>query len=283
MKDRMDIDYTRFRRLWFFTVAFFVMGLTSGYGQKVPTPKEHFGFAIGDDYHLATYTQTESYFKKLAAASPRANLVDMGLTEEKRHQYMLVVSSPENLKNLGKYKSISQRLARAEGLTDAQARALAKEGKAVVWIDGGLHATETVGAHQLIETAYQIISRQDAETKRILDNVIILMAHANPDGQELVSDWYMREKNDEKKSADFLPRLYQKYIGHDNNRDFFMMNMSESWNIGRQLYVEWIPQIVYNHHQSGPAGTVVACPTATRSTTSTIRCWSPVSTPWAQP
>ncbi len=260
MKDRMDIDYTRFRRLWFFTVAFFVMGLTSGYGQKVPTPKEHFGFAIGDDYHLATYTQTESYFKKLAAASPRANLVDMGLTEEKRHQYMLVVSSPENLKNLGKYKSISQRLARAEGLTDAQARALAKEGKAVVWIDGGLHATETVGAHQLIETAYQIISRQDAETKRILDNVIILMAHANPDGQELVSDWYMREKNDEKKSADFLPRLYQKYIGHDNNRDFFMMNMSESWNIGRQLYVEWIPQIVYNHHQSGPAGTVVAGP-----------------------
>ncbi|GHB61389.1 M14 family metallopeptidase [Persicitalea jodogahamensis] len=256
----MDTIYTRISSLWFLTMALFVINLSSTFGQKIPTPKEHFGFTIGDDYHLATYTQTETYFKKLAAASPRANLVDMGLTEEGRHQYMLVVSSPENLKDLAKYKAISQQLARAEGLTDEQARAQAKAGKAVVWIDGGLHATETVGAHQLIETAYQLVSRQDAETKRILDDVIILMAHANPDGQELVSDWYMREKKDEKKSTDFLPRLYQKYIGHDNNRDFFMMNMSESWNIGRQLYVEWIPQIVYNHHQSGPAGTVVAGP-----------------------
>jgi hypothetical protein len=248
-------------RLRFFLLCLFTWTLIQGtQAQKIPTPKEHFGFAIGDDYHLATYTQTEAYFKKLAAASPRANLVDMGLTEEGRHQYMLVVSSPENLKNLAKYKSISQQLARAEGLTDEQARAMAQTGKAVVWIDGGLHATETVGAHQLVETAYQIISRQDAETKRILDDVIILMAHANPDGQELVSNWYMREKKDEKKSTDFLPRLYQKYIGHDNNRDFFMMNMKESWNIGRQLYVEWIPQIVYNHHQTGPAGTVVAGP-----------------------
>jgi len=247
-------------RLWFYTLACWVASLSLTFAQKIPTPIEHFGFAIGDDYHLAPYTQTEAYFKKLAAASPRVRLVDMGLTEEGRTQYMLVVSSPENLKNLAKYQAISQRLARAEGLTDEQARNLAREGKAVVWIDGGLHATETVGAHQLIETAYQIISRQDAETKRILDDVIILMAHANPDGQELVSDWYMREQKDEKKSTDFLPRLYQKYIGHDNNRDFFMMNMKESWNIGRQLYVEWIPQIVYNHHQSGPAGSVVAGP-----------------------
>ncbi len=256
----MNKGYTNFTRLWFYTLILWAVSPAPSYGQSIPTPKEHFGFAIGDDYHLATYTQTEAYFKKLANASPRANLVDMGQTEEGRHQYMLVVSSPENLKNLAKYQSISQRLARAEGLTDEQARSLAKEGKAVVWIDGGLHATETVGAHQLVETAYQIISRQDAETKRILNDVIILMVHANPDGQELVSDWYMREKKDEKKSIDFLPRLYQKYIGHDNNRDFFMMNMKESWNIGRKLYVEWIPQIVYNHHQSGPAGTVVAGP-----------------------
>jgi len=250
--------FTRFRLCVLGLFALALMQTTQA--QKIPTPKEHFGFAIGDDYHLATYMQTEAYFKKLAAASPRANLVDMGFTEEGRHQYMLVVSSPENLKKLAQYKSISQRLGRAQDLTDEQARALSKEGKAVVWIDGGLHATETVGAHQLIETSYQLISRQDPETMRILDQTIILLAHANPDGQELVSTWYMREKKDEKKSTDFLPRLYQKYIGHDNNRDFFMMNMKESWNIGKQLYVEWIPQIVYNHHQSGPAGTVVAGP-----------------------
>ena len=121
--------------------------------QNIPTPKEHFGFNIGDDYQLATYTQTEAYFKKLVAASDRVKLIDIGKTEEGRSQYMLIVSSPENIKKLDRYKEISQKLAHAENLTDLEAHALAAEGKTVVWIDGGLHATETVGTHQLIETA----------------------------------------------------------------------------------------------------------------------------------
>src|SRR5215217_6035539 len=108
---------------------------------KIPSPKEHFGFSIGDDYQLATYTQTEAYFKKVAAESDRVRLVDMGKTEEGRTQWMIVITSPENLKSLGRYKEIAQKLARAEGLTDNQARTLAAEGKAVVWIDGGLHAS----------------------------------------------------------------------------------------------------------------------------------------------
>lgn len=230
------------------------------FAQTIPTPKEHFGFAIGDDYQLANFTQTEAYFKKLAAASDRVKLVDIGKTEEGRTQVMLIITSAENQKHLEKYKQISQQLAHAEGLTPEQAKALAAEGKAVVWIDGGLHANETVGAHQLIETAYELSSRTDAETKNILDHVIILMTHANPDGQELVSNWYMREKDPLKRSLSGVPRLYQKYVGHDNNRDFFMLNMKETQNIGRQLFVEWIPQIMYNHHQAGPAGTVVAGP-----------------------
>ena len=237
-----------------------VAGLSATLAQTIPTPKEHFGFTIGDDYQLANYTQTEAYFKKLAAASDRIKLVDIGLTEEGRHQYMLIVSSPENLKKLDRYQEISTKLARAENLTDEQARALANEGKAVVWIDGGLHATEVVGAHQLIETIYNVVSRNDPETMRILNDDIILFTHANPDGQELVSNWYMREKKPEKRLLDNLPRLYQKYAGHDNNRDFFIMNMKETQNIGRQLFVEWIPQIMYNHHQRGPAGSVVAGP-----------------------
>lgn len=226
--------------------------------QTVPSPKEHFGFNIGDDYQLANYTQTEAYFKKLAA-SDRARLVDIGMTEEGRHQYMLIVSSPENLKKLDHYKDISQKLAHADALTDEQAKSLAAEGKSVIWIDGGLHATEVVGAHQLIETMWQLVSRTDAETMNILNNDIILLAHANPDGQELVSNWYMGEKDPKKRNTN-VPRLWQKYVGHDNNRDFYMMNMKESQNISRQLFVEWIPQIMYNHHQRGPAGSVLAGP-----------------------
>lgn len=226
--------------------------------QTIPSPKEHFGFDIGDDYQLTNYTQTEAYFKKLAK-SPRAKYVDIGLTEEGRHQLMLIVSSPENIKKLDLYKSISQRLARAEGLTDAEAHQLSTQGKVIVWIDGGLHASETVGAHQLIQTAYDFVTRTDEETLRILDKDIILFVHANPDGQELVANWYMQEKDPKRRNMN-VPRLWQKYIGHDNNRDFYMMNMKETQNITRQQYLEWLPQIVYNHHQAGPAGSVVAGP-----------------------
>ncbi len=222
------------------------------------SPRDHFGFSIGDDYRLATNTQTEAYFKKLASTSDRIKLVDIGQTEEGRTQYMLIVSSPENLSKLEYYKDISRKLARAEGLNAEEAKALAEKGKAVVWIDGGLHASETLGIHQLIETLWQLSSRTDPETMRILDNTIILMTHANPDGQELVSNWYMREKTPEKRSLKYLPRLYEKYAGHDNNRDFFMLNLKETQNIGRQLFIEWIPQIMYNHHQAGPDGSIVA-------------------------
>jgi hypothetical protein len=130
----------------------------------------------------------------------------------------------------------------------------------VVWFDGGLHATEVLGAHQLIETVYQLVSRTDPETTRLLNDLVILAVHANPDGMELVSSWYMRNANPQQRSTAGLPRLYQKYIGHDNNRDFYLSSQPESTNMNRVLYHEWFPQIMYNHHQTGPAGTVMFAP-----------------------
>src|ERR1700676_4561346 len=105
-----------------------------------------------------------------------------------------------------------------------------------------------------------MVSRNDPETLRILNDVIILATHANPDGMELVSNWYMRKAEPTKRSLQSVPRLWQKYIGHDNNRDFYMSNMQESTNINRQLFDEWFPQIMYNHHQTGPAGAVMFAP-----------------------
>ncbi len=218
----------------------------------ITTPKEAFGFDIGDDYHVANYSQLDAYWHKLAAESDRMKLVDIGLTAENRRQYMAVVSAPENIRQLERYKQISQKLAHAEGVTDEQAHALASEGKAVVWIDGGLHANETVGSQQEIEEVYEMVSRNDAETMRLLNDNIILCVLANPDGQELVANWYMREADPAKRSLSNLPRLFQHYIGHDNNRDFYMSNMPETTNMNRQLFIEWFPQIVYNHHQTGP-------------------------------
>ncbi|HYN06044.1 MAG TPA: M14 metallopeptidase family protein [Vicinamibacterales bacterium] len=246
-------------------VVLLVTALVGGLGAqttagRITTPQQEFGHNFGDDYFLANYKQIAAYWQKLDKESDRMTLESIGKTAEGRDQLMAIVTSPQNHRNLAKYKDISRRLALAEGLTDDQARALAKEGKAVVWIDGGLHATETLGAQQLGEMVYQMVSRTDDETMRLLDDVIMLFVHANPDGNDLVADWYMRAADPKERSLTGLPRLYQKYIGHDNNRDFFASTQPESENMNRVLYREWFPQILYNHHQSGPAGTILWSP-----------------------
>ena len=227
---------------------------------RVTSPKEEFGFNFGDDYQLATYTQLTAYWQKLDRESDRMVLQEIGRTSEGRPHLMAIVTSPENHKNLARYQEISRKLSTNDVRDDAEAKALAKEGKAIVWIDGGLHATEVLGAQQLIEMVYQMVSRTDEETMRFLDDTVILFVHANPDGHELVAGWYMRNPVPEKRSGAGLPLLYHHYIGHDNNRDFFASTQKETENINRVLYHEWSPQILYNHHQSGPAGTVFWSP-----------------------
>jgi len=241
-------------------LVFFAIAAPAQNGRHLTTPKEALGFDIGDDYQLANYTQLTAWWKKLASESDRMKLVEIGKTEEGRPQYMAILTSPENQKKLDRYKEIARKLALAEGLTDADAHALAHEGKAVVWIDGGLHASEVLGAQQLLEFVWQMVSRNDPETLRLLNDVVILAVHVNPDGMELVSNWYMREPDPMKRSTQNVPRLWEKYAGHDNNRDFYMSNLSESTNINRVLYQEWFPQIMYNHHQTGPAGAVMFAP-----------------------
>ncbi len=243
--------------------ALLLTGLpASGVGSqaRITTPLAFFGHDIGDDYFLATYTQTLEYWKRLAQESDRMILEEIGRTAEGRAMVMAVITSPENHNHLDRFREISRKLALAEGLSDQDARTLAREGRAVVWIDGGLHATEVVGAQQEIELVYRMVSRSDPETLRILDQVILLAAVSNPDGMDMVSEWYMREADPEKRTTRGLPRLYQKYVGHDNNRDFMMVTQPESEAVSRVLYRTWYPQIVYNHHQTGPAGCVLFAP-----------------------
>jgi Zinc carboxypeptidase len=228
---------------------------------RITTPKEHLGFNLGDDYCLANYQQLMSYWAKLEKESDRLKVVNMGTTEEGRPQLMGIVTSPANHKNLEHYKTIARRMALAEDLTPEEAAKLAEEGKAVIWLDGGLHASEVLCAQVLMETVYQYLVANDPESLRILNDVIILFVHANPDGMDLVADHYMNSAKDPKdRKSGGLPRLYQKYIGHDNNRDFYANTQAETKNMNRVMYREWFPQIVYNHHQTGPAGAVVFIP-----------------------
>ena len=233
---------------------------SKGAAPKVTSPKEQFGHDIGDDYFLVNYTQYVDYLRKMDKESDRMTVMEIGKTEEGRPELTAIITSPENHKKLAQLKETNRKLAMAEGLTDDQARQLAKDGKTVVWIDGGLHATEVLGAQQLIELIYRLNTKNDPETLRILNDDIILCTLVNPDGMELVSNWYMREKDEKKRSTNGIPRLYQKYVGHDDNRDFYMANMSESTNANKVMYREWFPAIMYNHHQTGPAGAVLFAP-----------------------
>jgi len=249
------------KKLFLLVFVIPVLFLSQTFSQnKITTPKEAMGFDAGEDYHLASYTQLSAYWKKLAQESDRMSLVEIGKTAEGRPMYMAIITSPENHRQIEHFKNIGMSLALAEDLNDSQAETLAKEGRAVVWVDGGLHGTEVLGAQQLIELVYQMVSRNDSETMRILDNVILLAICSNPDGMEIVADWYMRDSEPSKRSTRGLPRLYHKYIGHDNNRDFYMSTQVETEALNRILYREWFPQIVYNHHQTGPSGCVLFAP-----------------------
>ena len=227
---------------------------------QLTTPEEQFGYRIGTDYQLINYQGLTDYWQLLARQSDRMTLESIGRTEEGREQWMATITSPANRPNLDRYKEIARRLAHADGVTEEEARALAAEGKAVIWIDGGLHASELLGIQQLMELVWQMVSRDDPETMRFLDEVILLAVHANPDGHALYANWYMQSDDPLERSTRGIPVLYQKYAGHDNNRDFYMASLAESENMNRVMYREWFPQIVYNHHQTGPSGTVMFAP-----------------------
>jgi hypothetical protein len=226
----------------------------------IPTPESVFGFAPGADYKLATYDQSVDYFRKVGAASKHVKLVEIGKTTQGRPMLFALVSSPANLAKIDRYREIARRLAHPQGLNDAEARALVREGRAFVHVDGGLHATEVAGPQHTPLLLYDLVNRaNEPDTKAMLDNVVVMLwPTINPDGQQMVAEWYMKNVGTPYELSD-LPRLYQEYVGHDNNRDAYMLNMVESRAI-EHTWRQWEPQIIYVHHQSGPFPTRIWLP-----------------------
>ena len=227
--------------------------------QTIPSPEDVYGFKVGADYKLADYTQIEDYLTQLDAASNRVQKVEIGTTVLGRKMYILFISTEENLSQLDKWKDISTKLARVQ-VTDEEALTLSEEGKAVVWVDGGMHSTELAHGQMTSELAYTLATSETTEMKKIRENVItILMPVMNPDGLDIVVDWYRKNMGTAYETSR-PPILYHYYMGHDNNRDWFMNTMPETYNVTRILYNEWYPQIVYNHHQSSPSWTKISIP-----------------------
>lgn len=227
---------------------------------QVPTPESVLGFKPGADFKLASYDQTLDYFQRLDAASDRLTLIEVGRTTNGLPMVIALISSAENLRNVERYRQISLRLAHPEGLSDDEARQLAREGKAIIHIDGGMHSSEVADHQHTIQLAYDIITGDaDPEIRAILDNVIlILWPTLNPDGQNMVAQWYMSNVGTRYETSG-MPQLYQEYVGHDNNRDGYMIDMIES-RVWTRVLREWEPQILYNHHQTAPFPTRIWIP-----------------------
>jgi zinc carboxypeptidase len=249
------------RRFTFPFVAFLLLCVApafAGAQTTVPTPASVFGFPIGADSQLFTYDQSIAYFRRLAAASEHIRLIEVGKTSFGKPWTVALLSSPANLRRVDELRRINQRLARPAELTDDQARQLSREGIALVDISGGLHASEIAGSQHTPQLAYELLSRAaEPAMKEILDNTILfLWPSINPDGQDIVVNW-CRESLAGRSPTPM--ELYQKYIGHDNNRDSYMLNVVESRVIAR-TWREWEPQIIYVHHQSSPFPTRIWIP-----------------------
>ena len=171
---------------------------------------------------------------------------------------ILLISAPENLENLGRYQQIQRQLALPNKSTtkdsSAELDALAEEGKAVVLINCNLHSTEIASSQMAMEFAYQFATSETPQIKEILENVIILLIpSANPDGLDIVVDWYNRTVGTPYEGSE-IPWLYHKYTGHDNNRDWFMLTQIETQLLTRVLYEEWFPEVVYDVHEMSYRG-----------------------------
>ena len=219
--------------------------------QPVPSPRDVLGFTPGDDYKLADFRQLQDYFGKLDASSDRVTVYSAGKSTEGHDMLVALISSEANLAKADHYRDISKRLAYVRGVSPEAAGALAREGKAVVWIDNGLHASEVATAQHAFLLAHRVVTDESAEMREIRDNVIlVLLPTVNPDGMNMVVDWYRKHLKTPHQDSP-MPWLYQKYIGHDNNRDAYMQTQAETRVVNTLLYKEWLPQVMYNQHQAG--------------------------------
>jgi hypothetical protein len=219
---------------------------------RVPSPRDVLGFTPGDDRKLADWTQIQDYFNRLDRASERVRIEKVGETTLGRTLIAAFISAPANIRELDKYRDIQRRLADPRLVSsDAERDRLIHEGKAVVVVSCSIHSTEIVASQMSLQLAYELASARDTETREILDNtILILIPSPNPDGIDIVADWYRRSLGHPWEGSE-PPELYHAYAGHDDNRDWFMLNLKETRAVTRLLWKEWFPEIVYDVHQQG--------------------------------
>ena len=236
-------------------IAVVMIGSTAAADEaQVTSPADYFGFKPGTSRKLCAWPDIKSYLQLLDKESARVAYQDIGPTVLGERQIMAIVSSEDNIANLEYYKMIQKKLADPRGLSQTEIDALKSQAKAVYLVGGSIHSTEIGGVHAVINAIYTYASAEGKDLLEVLDNVILLFVPSlNPDGHVMTVDWY-RQYLDTKYEGTAPPYLYHYYTGHDDNRDWFMFNLPESRNVGKVLYHDWFPEVVYDIHQMGSNG-----------------------------
>ena len=218
---------------------------------EIPTPEQYFGFSMGADRRLAHWDDMVDYYAEVAERSDRMVVEEVGKTTM-GHPYLLVaISEPHAISDLERFKEQQRRLASPGKTSDAEADTIARSGKAVVLVGASVHATEIGPSQMMAELIYQLATEQSPWVDHVLKNAIVLLIPSqNPDGQRMVVEWYRRNLGTPYEGSP-LPELYQKYAGHDNNRDSYMLTQVETQHLNRIMYREWLPEVYLDVHQMG--------------------------------
>ncbi len=216
-----------------------------------PSPESYFGHPAGADRQLPDWNQVVGYFQDLARSSDRIQVAEYGRSAENRPLIVATIAAPETLRNLDRYREIQRRLADPRLTSPAQAEPMFHEGKNIVLVTCSIHATEVASTQSALEFAYRLITEDNPRFRTILDNTILLLVPSlNPDGVDIVTRWY-RSTLGTKYEGTNPPELYNKYTGHDNNRDWYILSQPETRATVSQLHNVWHPEIVYDVHQQG--------------------------------
>ncbi len=255
------MDFSRRKRAVFLILAMLIYftfisswSLAVQPASKIPTPSEFLGFEVGADRKLADYKQIVSYFKALSAVSKRIEIQNLGASTLGNELIQAVISSEENLRNKSKYQDIARKLADPRGISESESQELIRQGKVILLISCNIHASEIGSTQMVMEWAHALITAQDKETKKRLEDVILLVIPSlNPDGQLMEVEWYRKYLGTPFEGGR-MPWLYHPYVGHDNNRDWIMLTQKESKVVNHSVYFEWFPQVWLDEHQMGYTG-----------------------------
>src|SRR5713226_296490 len=232
-------------------LALFISPASPPLAAAVPTPESHFGHKIGADRTVLDWSKVVDYFRLLEKSSDRLRFQELGKTTEGRPFILVTIAAPETIRNLDRYRLIQGRLADPRQTTPAEAERLVAEGKTIVLLTCSIHSTEIASTHTAVEFAYRLLTEDTPRHRAILaDTILLLVPSLNPDGVDIVTRWYRKQLGTPYEGSS-PPELYHKYVGHDNNRDWYIFSQPETRATVSQLHNVWHPEIVYDVHQQG--------------------------------